>query len=112
VLLDAYIRVSQVAGRRGESFISPALQLEQIERWLRVNGARLGRIFEELDESGGRPDRPLLEEALARVESGHSDGIIVAKLDRFGRSVQHGLAAIARIEQAGGVFVSVQEGVT
>jgi DNA invertase Pin-like site-specific DNA recombinase len=49
-------------------------------------------------------------EALARVESGVSNGIVVAKLDRFGRSLTHGLAAIERIRSAGGTFVSVQDG--
>jgi len=34
----------------------------------------------------------------------------VTKLDRFGRSLAHGLEAIDRIRRAGGVFVSVQDG--
>ena len=109
-MLDAYIRVSQVGGRSGESFISPSVQLEQINRWAKANRVKIGRVFEELDLSGGRADRPLFLEALERVESGASQGVIVAKLDRFGRSVRHGLNAIARIEDADGVFVSVNDG--
>jgi hypothetical protein len=31
--LDAYIRVSKVAGRTGDSFISPGVQRERIESW-------------------------------------------------------------------------------
>ena len=110
MLLDAYIRVSQVAGRGGERFISPKVQREQIEAWAAAHGSAIGEIFEELDESGGRADRPLLLRALERVDSRLSEGVIVAKLDRFGRSVIDGLAAIARIEKAGGTFVSVQDG--
>ncbi len=110
MILDGYIRVSQVAGRRGDGFISPSVQREQIEAWTSSNGALLGEVFEELDESGGRADRPLLMEAIERVESGESEGVIVAKLDRFGRSLLDGLGAIARIEEAGGTFVSVQDG--
>lgn len=108
--LDGYIRVSQVAGRSGESFISPKLQREQIEGWIKGSGAFVGEVFEELDESGARRDRPLLERAIERVEARESDGIVVAKLDRFGRSVIDGLRAIGRIEKAGGAFVSVQDG--
>jgi site-specific DNA recombinase len=67
------------------------------------------RIFEELDESGGRSDRPLLLEAIGRVEDGHSDGIIVAYLSRFGRSLLDGLVFIKRITEAGGKFISVKE---
>jgi hypothetical protein len=44
-----------------------------------MRGARVLEVFEELDESGGRADRPRLEGALRRVESGISQGIVVAK---------------------------------
>lgn len=110
MVLDGYIRVSQVAGREGERFISPSVQREQIVSWTRAHGAQMGEVFEELDQSGARGDRPLLSEAIKRVERGESGGVVVAKLDRFGRSVVDGLQAIRRIEQAGGTFVSVQDG--
>jgi len=106
MVVDAYVRVSQVGGRSGERFISPSLQREQIEHWVRARGYVLGEIFEELDASGGRGDRPLLEEAIARIERGDSQGIVVAKIDRFGRSLANGLAAIERITGAGGVFAA------
>ena len=110
LILDGYIRVSQVRDREGESFISPLVQREQIEGWIRANGATLGEVFEELDESGARGDRPLLTTAIERVERGDSGGVVVAKLDRFGRKVVDGLRGIARIEKADGTFVSVQDG--
>jgi site-specific DNA recombinase len=105
-----HVRVSYVRGRTGGSFISPAVQRESIERWCKANGAVLGHVFEELDESGGRQDRPLLLEALSRIESGFSQGLVVEKLDRFGRSLIHSLLAIERIRAAGGTFVSVADG--
>jgi site-specific DNA recombinase len=110
VLIDGYVRVSQVAGRGGETFISPAVQRGQIESWAELAGATIGEIFEELDESGARADRPKLMEALARAECGDSQGIVVAKLDRFGRSLIDGLANIERLSAAGAIFVSVQDG--
>jgi DNA invertase Pin-like site-specific DNA recombinase len=110
MVLDGYVRVSQVRGRGGERFISPSEQRNQIAAWIRFRGARVGTIFEELDASGAKADRPDLQTAIARVESGASDGLVVAYLDRFGRSVAHGLAAIERIQAAGGSFVSVREG--
>jgi DNA invertase Pin-like site-specific DNA recombinase len=70
----------------------------------------VGLVFEELDESGGRKDRPLLLEAIGRVEWGASQRIVVAYLSRFGRSLVDGLQAIERITEGGGSFVSVQEG--
>jgi DNA invertase Pin-like site-specific DNA recombinase len=110
MLLDGYVRVSRVGGREGESFISPLEQRREIEAWISAHGATLGEVFEELDESGAREDRPLLAEAIERVESGTSGGIVVAKLDRFGRSLAAGLRAIRRIDEAGGRFVSVRDG--
>ena len=55
-------------------------------------------------------DRPLLMKAIKRIETGESRGLVVAKLDRFGRSLRDGLAAIQRIRDANGIFVSVQDG--
>jgi DNA invertase Pin-like site-specific DNA recombinase len=108
--LDAYIRVSQVRGRTGPSFISPAQQRDRILAWMKAFGYEVGEVFEELDQSGARKDRPMLMAAVERVESGHSDGIVVAKLDRFGRSLVDGLQLIDRIQDAGGTFASVQDG--
>jgi DNA invertase Pin-like site-specific DNA recombinase len=110
VVLDGYIRVSRVGKRKGPRFISVKVQREQIERWAALHGVSLGKVFVELNQSGARADRPRLTRALERVETGESDGIIVARLDRFGRSLKAGLAAIEQIEKAGGTFVSVQEG--
>jgi DNA invertase Pin-like site-specific DNA recombinase len=110
MIADGYVRVSQVGRREGERFISPAVQREQIERWADLHDVGLGTIYEELDASGARQDRPLLLEALARIEEGKSGGLIVAKMDRFGRSLIDGLNAIDRIEKAGGTFVSVADG--
>jgi hypothetical protein len=64
--LDAYVRVSDVRGRHGPSFISPAQQRERIEAWCELYNAHIEEVFEELDESGRRADRPA--QALERVE--------------------------------------------
>ena len=108
--LDGYVRVSQVRGREGESFISPSVQRERIAAWLTAHGHGLGELFEELDQSGkGGHRRPLLEESIARIERGESDGLIVWKADRFGRDLIDGLIQIRRIRDVDGVFVSVHD---
>jgi len=109
-VVDGYVRVSQVGYRRGERFISPVVQREQIEAWAAARDVDLLEIFEELDESGGRADRPLLEAAIRRIEAGVSHGLAVWKVDRFGRSLIDGLLVIERIRDAGGHFFSVQDG--
>ena len=105
MVLDGYIHVSRTAGR--ERFISADLQREQIERWARAHGVTLANLYEELDKSGAGP---LLMKALERIEVGESDGLIVARLDRLGRSALENLHTIRRIEKGGGTLVCVQEG--
>lgn len=107
--LDGYVRVSTVKGRAGDTFISPAVQTDRIRAYCALHGHDLVVVHEELDESGGREDRPKLLEALRRVETGRVDGIIVAKVDRFSRSVAGALQAIKRIEAVGGELVSIDE---
>src|SRR4051812_15575157 len=63
MIVDGYVRVSQVGDREGESFISPLVQRDQIEGWAKLHGAVVDEVFVELDESGARSDRPLLMRA-------------------------------------------------
>ncbi len=104
MVFDGYIRVPRAAGR--EHFVSADLQRKQIEGWARAHDAILANLYEELDKSGAGP---LLIEALERVEAGESDGVIVARLERLGRSAAEALQTIRRIEEAGGTLVSVQD---
>ncbi|MEA2386829.1 MAG: site-specific recombinase [Thermoleophilaceae bacterium] len=104
--LDAYVRVSRVGGREGDSFISPDVQREKIEGYAKARGFAIGERFVDLDQSGGKLNRPEFERALQRVESGVSGGIVVAKIDRFSRSLVGALQTIERIQDAGGVILS------
>src|SRR5215212_7332249 len=89
--LDAYVRVSRVARRDGETFISPKMQEERIRAWAQAMGHVISDdgpdngTWHELDVSGGKMDRPKLNEIMARIDAGESDGIVVFTLDRFGR---------------------------
>src|SRR5947207_1878889 len=101
--LDGYIRVSRKGGREGESFLSPRIQHETIERLAKAKGVELGEIVEEIDVSGGKriEDREL-GRLVERVERGESDGVIVWKLSRFSRSLQDCVNVATRIKAAGG----------
>lgn len=52
-------------------------------------------------------ERPAFRQALERAERGETRGIVVAKIDRFARSLPAALKAIQRLEDAGAEFVSV-----
>src|SRR3954470_15291624 len=79
--LDAYVRVSSVRGRGGDSFISPAIQRERIAAWAAAHGHHIARVFEELDVSGGTVERPKLNVVMERIEAGETGGVVVFKLD-------------------------------
>ena len=107
--IDGYIRVSRVGGRAGESFISPTAQREKITKFADLHGHRVTRWHEDLDQPGSKAARPGFQAAVARVEAGETDGIVVAKLDRFARSVADAAVAIRRLRDAGGQLLSVED---
>jgi site-specific DNA recombinase len=106
--LDCYVRVSRVNEREGDSFLSPDLQERRCRAIAEAHSYSVGKVLIDLDESGGKASRPAFDEGFARIRSGESGGLIVAKLDRFGRRVKHVLEGIAEIEKDGGAFVCVE----
>jgi DNA invertase Pin-like site-specific DNA recombinase len=107
--LDAYVRVSKVRGRSGSSFISPDVQREQIERWAAAHGHALTWHEPELDVSGGSMSRPVFDRIMQRIRAGQTDGVIVAKLDRFARTLVGALGTLEEFERHGAVLISVVE---
>jgi len=109
--MDGYIRVSKVGARGGESFISPTMQRETIEGWAALRGVEIAAWHEDLDQSGGKLDRPGLSALLERIENGESEGVIVARLARLSRlGVADALRLVERITEAGGSITAVDLG--
>lgn len=109
--LDGYIRVSRVGGRSGDAFISPGEQKERVKAWAKAQGHQIVKWHEDLDQPGSKADRPGLTAAMERIEAGTTGGLVVARLDRFGRSVQDSANLLARIRDADGVLCTVAEGI-
>ena len=104
--------MSRVAGRSGDSFLSPELQRDSIERVCEREGLKLIDVVEELDAGAGQgKHRPLWEQCIERIERGEAEAFVVWNLDRFSRSVIDGFKAIDRIEAAGGRLIS-EDGAT
>ncbi len=107
--LVAYIRVSRVGDREGESFQSPDEQRRAIESIIALTpDARIVAEFSDLDESGGSMDRPGVQQAIGMVENGQADGIVCAYLDRWARNME-ALEMIERWTRDGKTFVSARE---
>jgi len=111
VQVDGYVRVSRVAGRGGERFISPKDQRARSAAWAKANGHTIAAWHEDLDQPGTRAERPGLQAAIERIEKAKTGGIVVARLDRFGRSVSDAARLIERIRNAGGNLFTVAEGI-
>jgi len=109
--LDGYVRVSRVGGRSGDAFISPGEQKEKVRAWAKAHGHTIAKWHEDLDQPGSKANRPGLIAAMARIEEGKSQGLVVARLDRFGRSVQDSANLLARIRAADGVLCTVAESI-
>jgi site-specific DNA recombinase len=109
---DAYVRVSRVNGRAGDSFISPDVQRSKVEAWAKSREVEIACVHQDLDQTGGKLSRPGFDKALDRVRQGKTAGIVVAKLDRFSRAgVADALRLIEEIIEAGGQVAAVEEGV-
>jgi DNA invertase Pin-like site-specific DNA recombinase len=107
--LLAYARVSDVRGREGPGFISESEQFKRCRSYADAYGHKIIEEGSDLDVSGGVMTRPTFDRFLELIENGKADGVIVAKLDRFARSNVGALAAVERIEAAGGTLISVSE---
>jgi site-specific DNA recombinase len=103
------VRVSRVAG---EDPVSPTEQRQRIEAACEREGFQLLDTLPELDVSGGAAleARPGLSRALAMVESGEAQVIVVAFFDRLVRSLAVQRELLERVEAAGGAILAVDVG--
>ena len=101
-----YVRVSRVAGRGGDSFISPEVQRETIEKLAALKGVELAEIVEELDVSGGKAaEERELGKLLTKIDSGEYGGLLVWKVSRYSRNLADGAINADRIRKAGGQLI-------
>lgn len=108
--LDGYVRVSHVGRRAGESYISPKVQEDAINGWARLHGHDIIAVHVEENVSGGKMDRPLLNEVMRRIDAGETEGVVVYKLDRFARTLKGVTELVERINEHEALFASVSEG--
>src|SRR3954454_16152558 len=68
--------------------------------------AGCGKVYQET-ASGAKADRPVLEDVLSYVRKG--DTLVVWRLDRLGRSLQHLIEVVAQLAERGIGFKSLTE---
>jgi len=92
--------------------MSPEEQRDANARFAKLTGSTIVHSVDETDSvSGGSVDRVGLQGALSMVQDGEADGIVVAKVDRFSRTLLGGLRVISEMEERGHWLLSAREGV-
>lgn len=92
--------------------MSPSEQRQLIEAACKSEGFKLVDTLEELDVSGGTAlaARPQLSRAVALVEAGQAEVIVVAFFDRLVHSLAVQRELLERVEAAGGAILAVDIG--
>lgn len=107
--LLGYIRVSAVGGRSGEKFLSPGVQKADQLRWAKINGCVIVDWVVDLDKTGTESSARKIAEAINRIEAGEADGVLVRKIDRWGRNTLDSLLNIGELQSVGGFIASTTE---
>ncbi len=82
-------------------------QVAAIQKWADWQGFDL-EIVEEVGSAAGGADRPVFDALLDRIVDGEYEGLVVQRLDRFGRSLSHILVTVDRLETAGKHFYAFE----
>jgi len=83
------------------------IQLEQIKNWAFAMGHEIVTELTAL-ESGKHKRRPTVEEALALVQAGKANGIVVTKLDRLGRNLGELCRIVETLDELRAAFVCTE----
>lgn len=104
-----YIRVSKV-GDRAETLVSPEVQEQQCRQWAqREQLVVVDNVIVDLDESGRSSTTRQVDACIDSVHDGDVDGIVVWRIDRWGRNLVDALRNVMSLHDAGGFIASATE---
>ena len=106
--LFGYVRVSTKGQVKAPGGVKA--QEEQIKKWCQLQGHKLLKFHSDPGISS-IDKRPGFEKLLSELKAKKADGVVVTKLDRFGRSVQDLVIHINQLESQGQHFVSVGDSI-
>src|SRR5215472_620021 len=98
-----YSRFSTKHGQDAE------LQLRELRDYAASRGWMIIGEYVDHGVSGSKACRPALNRLMADAHRRKFDAVLVWKLDRFGRSLQHLVNALAELEARGVAFVSLRD---
>ena len=101
-----YARVSKL-----NSHQDPEVQLSALRQYCSARGWTVVQEFVDHGVSGAKAKRPDLDKMMNAAKKGtlDFDAVLVWKIDRFGRSVQHLCNAVKELDEAGVAFISMTD---
>jgi DNA invertase Pin-like site-specific DNA recombinase len=99
-----YARVSTSGGHQ-----DPEMQLRELREYAEHRGWQITETYTDTGVSGSKDSRPALNGLMADACRRRFDGVLVWKLDRFGRSLRHLVNSLAELEALGVAFVSLRD---
>jgi DNA invertase Pin-like site-specific DNA recombinase len=102
----AYVRVSL----EREDMISPELQMKAVSEYCALRNYGIVRVVEDLDLSGRFWKTRQVDEAVAMLERGDAEVLVVWRWSRVSRNRLDWAMALDRVEAAGGRLESASEG--
>lgn len=102
----AYVRVSL----EREDMISPQLQMKAISEYCALREYEVVRVIQDLDLSGRFWKTRQVDEAIAMLERGQAEVLVVWRWSRVSRNRLDWAMALDRVEAAGGCLESASEG--
>jgi putative DNA-invertase from lambdoid prophage Rac len=87
----------------------PELQLKDLRQYANARGWKVFGEYVDIGESGSKDKRPQLDRLLEDARKRRIDGILVWKLDRFGRSLKSLVNTLEELRGLGVQFVSYTE---
>jgi DNA invertase Pin-like site-specific DNA recombinase len=98
-----YARVSTLNGQ------NPDVQTREIEEYCHRRGFEIFSMYVDKGVSGKKDSRPQLNRMMEDAHQRRFDVVVVARFDRFARSVSHLLRALETFNALGIQFVSLAE---
>ena len=87
----------------------PELQLKDLRAYSNARGWKVFGEYVDKGESGAKDRRPQLDRLMEDARKRRIDGILVWKLDRFGRSLKSLVTTLEELRALGIQFVSYTE---
>ena len=108
-MFGVYARVSTNKSKdKNRDGQDPELQLSPLRTYAKARGWEI-KEYVDIGESGAKDSRPQLNLLLEDARKRRIDGILVWKLDRFGRSLKSLLNMLEELKSLGVQFVSYTE---